>query len=167
MKVTTDFTVSGNYILPGATYSVDIPIPGAPSPSSHNAIQQSLIISAVLFDDRSSDGDSKIVAQIEERWLGEKTQLNRILSLLQGILDSPDMDVPAALGRLKAQASSLHPQSRNNISARFENGLDDGKERVLRDIEELENKGQGNEKINIREELLRMKEHYERLISRL
>ncbi|HEV8486384.1 MAG TPA: hypothetical protein VGV87_22765 [Blastocatellia bacterium] len=66
-----------------------------------------VVIEAVVFDDRTSDGDPVVVAEIEAVRFAEKLQLTRIIDLIGDALAAPDADTSDALDRFKADVSAL------------------------------------------------------------
>src|SRR5262249_42882970 len=74
-------------LVPGETYSSDIPLPS----SLKGRQDQELVVQAVVFADKTNDGNQNVISEIEEERLGEKLQLQRILPKLKQALASPDV----------------------------------------------------------------------------
>ena len=113
---------------------------------------RTVTILAVVFDDRSSEGDFQAADDILNDRLGQRIQLERINLLIQGVLKSPDTNTPAALGRLKAQIASLSEDQGKGQPRAIHTGLYYMKQHVLKQIEELE-QWQRDGKDMLREEL--------------
>src|SRR6185369_17584646 len=80
-----------------------------------SAARQNLDISilAVVFDDKTGDGDPKFVTEILDTRLGSKIQLTRIIALLNDALNLPRVPYEA-VDTLKARISSLPVDSANS-----------------------------------------------------
>jgi hypothetical protein len=74
---------------------------------------QEVIIYAVVFDDYTSDGDAKTAAILVAERLGEKTQVSRILPLLDDFLSLPDRSLLVGLEKLKSQVLGLSVSATN------------------------------------------------------
>ncbi len=114
--------------------------------------QQNLDISvlAVVFDDKSSEGDPRLIAAILGRRQESKVQLTRIVHLLDKPLDSPGIIDDTVLGRLKSRISALPTDSQSSSE----------KEDTLRRLDQVD-------RSSLLERIRRLKETYENLIARL
>jgi hypothetical protein len=56
-----------------------------------------------VFDDRSAEGNPEVIKNIREARLGEKTQLDRILPILESLLNAPDGQLGRALATNQAR----------------------------------------------------------------
>lgn len=66
-----------------------------------------LIIATAVFADGSYEGEAARAAHVHALWQGRKTQLARVLALINQMLDEPDADSSAAIARFKAQVKAL------------------------------------------------------------
>lgn len=122
---------------------------------NHHAVaaRQGLDINvlAVVFDDKSSDGDQKLVAGIFDWRRKSKQRLTRIVDLLNRDLNSPGTIDETAFDGLRSRLSSLAAPSRGP------NERDD----VLRWL------GERDHHLSPRERIGRVKEACESLLARL
>ncbi len=160
LKMEEDFVYSDRVIAPGEVYTVDIPLPR----SVLSKQQLKISVLAVVFEDSSSDGVTKTTSAITDRRLGEKLQFNRTIQLLQSVMDSNDDDA-SKLDKLKDQAASLSEDG--TLSPGFRSGLHNGKEELKQIIQQLEQKRQSGEFINLREKSIETKQQYDKKISKL
>ncbi|HMF56605.1 MAG TPA: hypothetical protein VK619_09695 [Pyrinomonadaceae bacterium] len=165
--VDVDFTSEGTFIAPGETYNYREAIGNLFPYLGTSSGQLNIKILAVVFDDGSGDGDATVVKHIKSRRRGVKIQLARILPLLQQIIDSPDSNTQAALERLKMQILALPTHPQNGESPDIMGGLIHGKNYILGEIQRLEGIERETGNINFRNELIKIKERYEREAARL
>ena len=132
-------------IEPGDTLKRDYPV----SPPKDSALP-TLSLLAVLLKDGTEDGDSKLAQRIKDERLGQKVQLIRTLRILEKEGQSPKdlervkSDILAALDTGESETrvilKELQPASRTDakLSDNFKNGLQWGREGILRRFEVLE-----------------------------
>jgi len=145
--ISEDFAYSevGFGIEPGDTLQEDYPVTllkGSELPT--------LSLLAVLLKDGTEDGDSKVAQQIKDQRLGQKVQVIRTLRTLEKEGQLPEdfrmvkNDVLAALdtGEFETRIilKELQPASRTDapLSDDFRNGLQWGREGMLREFEVIE-----------------------------
>ena len=167
-QFTEDFVWSGFEsagIVPNTTYEVRIP--------SSNSIKP-VNISAALLADGNGDGNAAILEEIKDQHLAGRIQIERALHLLNDYLkpsaslkvsqlksqividlNAPEADSLTALRKLQParQWTSLSEEARN--------ALENAKQNVFGDFKNVESAE------DVREELLRLKHHYEIILSRL
>ncbi|MEP6818297.1 MAG: hypothetical protein ABJA18_02115 [bacterium] len=151
------------------------------------ALQQTLIIRTVVFDDGTYDGLVEPAAEIEAQRRGLDIQRRRILLLLQEPKKTIDGDVTTTLDELKEQAyalskttdgsvvlelialfPSLDDKSKGSLLQIVEGGLRDGKLELLRYINEFEEmQKRPGEHSTFREWLKETKANYEKLTTTL
>jgi hypothetical protein len=151
------------------------------------ALQQTLIIRTVVFDDGTYEGQAEPAAEMEAQRRGLDIQRRRILRLLQEQKETNDGDVPATLNELKEQAyalgktvdasvalelialfPSLDEKSKVWLLQRVEGGLRDGKLELLRYINDFEERQkQPGEHIAFAEWIKQTKANYEKLTTTL
>ncbi|HXU35793.1 MAG TPA: hypothetical protein VN937_05475 [Blastocatellia bacterium] len=126
-----------------------------------SAARQNLDISilAVVFDDKTGDGDPKFVTEILDTRLGSKIQLTRIIALLNDALNLPRVPYEA-VDTLKARISSLPVDSANSTSETAREGLRNQKSDALRRLE-------SQTSLNPQERIRTLKDIYESLAARL
>jgi hypothetical protein len=158
--------VSNIGIGPGALFSK--------SYSTLTSIQpQAIEIKALIFDDGTAEGDTFAVRQIEDSRLGQQIQMRRAVKELQtflakgpgdvsefktnlsNALNSSDDDTLNVLAELKPS----HRITKQSLSADLREGLDNGRQNVLRRLGEAETARSNHG-------LLELKEIYERILER-
>ncbi|HJQ67600.1 MAG TPA: hypothetical protein VKA70_01405 [Blastocatellia bacterium] len=152
-RISSDFLPDVG-IAPNATYETAFPIP----PTNGEAL---ITIAAVVLSDRTGDGDSRLINQIKEIRLGKKAQVQRIIPLLQSILNTPDHALSEKLAIVKSSILNLPSRSEQGVSDDFIVGLHNAKEHVIKDIERLEILKQRQGNSAFRENLIRIKEDYD------
>lgn len=127
-----------------------------------SAARQNFDISilAVVFDDKTGDGDPKFVTEILDTRLGSKIQLTRIIALLNNALNLPRVPDEAVIDTLKARISSLPVHSASPTSETEREGLRNQKSDALRRLE-------SQTSLNPQERIRSLKEIYESLAGRL
>lgn len=156
----------GVVIEAGATYETDIKgadagrvasgvlTPAAPA-------NQSIVISTVVFEDGTYEGDAAYAAVFTARTSARKVQLTRARTLLKNALEAPDPEGAAVVERFKSQASSLAEDvdpalmdkllkqfppldgfTRRWMEAAFQDGLHDVMRELLDDLDKFEENNQ-------------------------
>jgi hypothetical protein len=87
-------------------------------------------ITAVVFDDLTSEGDSKVTSELIERGKGSLAQLKRIGPLLKTTLKASDGDLDSRVRELEAQIAALPDSGSRDESPAFRSGLVEGKQYV-------------------------------------
>jgi hypothetical protein len=108
-NVTNYFGAPGA-IEPGATFKVSFTYP-----AHADFVRREVVISAVLFEDLSSDGDIENAVKMAAERLGEKFEIERLIPVLQSVLDLPESDLAAHLGRFDKELETQVP-SENEVS---------------------------------------------------
>jgi len=151
------------------------------------ALQQTIIIRTVVFDDGTYEGLVEPAAEMEAHRRGLEIQRKRILRLLQVPQKTDEGHVPTPLSDLKEQAyalgkiadasvalelmalfPSLDEKAKSSVLQTVEGGLRDGKLELLRyisDFEELQK--QPGEQITFAEWIKQTKTAYEKLTTAL
>ncbi len=176
------YSETDKVLTPGASYNSDIPLPS----SLKGRQDQELVIRAVVFADKTSDGDQKVISEIEEERLGEKVQIQRILpklkhalnfpeiarnNLISGqfeaevasVLDASESDTLTALDTLSPQIATIKRWPKGKISGQVDSGLKTGKEAALHKLQRIKNGQQNQSPSAFRQELIRLTEYYEKL----
>lgn len=173
-------------LAPGASYGIDIPLPS----SLKGRQDQELTIQAVVFADKTNDGDQKVISEIEEERLGEKVQIQRILPILKRALEFPEItrnnltsgqfetevasalnisepDALMALDKLNPQIATIRQWPKDKLPKQVSSGLRTGKESILHKLQKIKNNQQNQNPSSFRQELIRFTEYYEKLARRL
>jgi hypothetical protein len=149
------------------------------------ALQRTLIIRTVVFDDGSYEGLVEPAAEMEAQRRGLNMQRRRILRLLQEPKQTNEGDVPATLNELKEQAYALGKTADASVALELqalfpsldekakvwllqsvEGGLRDGKLELLRHINDFEEmQKQPGEHITFAEWIKQAKANYEKLTT--
>jgi len=132
----TDYSIGPDSIEPGKVIEIITPVRALSDKCTSATTQPSITILAVVFDDRSTEGEYEWAKGILDDRRGLKIQLKRINRLLREALVRADRDEPKAIERLKAEISSLPIDEGAEPSVR--GGLSAAKERVLFYLTELE-----------------------------
>ena len=131
-------------IEPGDTFQRDYPV----TPPKGSELP-TLSLLTVLLKDGTEDGDSKLAERIKDERLGQKVQVVRTLRILEKEGQLKDLrmvksDILAALDTGESETritlKELQPASRTDakLSDDFRNGLQWGREGMLRRLEVIE-----------------------------
>jgi hypothetical protein len=169
-RFTEDFAISGFAeagILPNTTYELRIPVSDATKPIN---------IAAVILYGGTGDGSAAVLQEMKDHRLAERIQIERTLKLFGDYLELPSSQINAGVGVLKSQLLSeldapeadslaamkeLQPSRQwNSLSEETRSALGDGKQDVLREFKTVEAAQ------NTRRAVLKLKEHYERVLRR-
>ena len=153
---TTELIGTDNVIAPGTERVEEYLLPQTPEPV--------IKIQAVVFDDKSSEGNPEFIKKITEARLGEKTQLNLIVPLLESILDAPDAQLGRAIETNQSRILQLQDMQESG-SFEFRAALKNTKGLVLHHLEELKQVWQEDGADRFRQYLLIVKERYRKKIS--
>ena len=168
-------------IPPGQSYDKVISLPD-------RLIQQTEItlnLSAIIFEDKIGEGDPNVIRDVEESRLGEKIQLIKALPILEGALQLSEMElssywnktgkhdletalnVPDTQFLIPLNKKSLNPNELYNGSEQFKSGAQTGKEDVVQKYQELADIQEKQGTSALREEILRLRSLYARMIDKL
>lgn len=182
---TQEFAFSENdtVIPPGQSYDAVIGVPGVLNGRPEITVD----VSGVIYEDNSAEGNPDIIRDVKDDRLGEKIQLTSTIPFLERMLALPDRELQAALKDFKGAVTDALNISEKNLSAqpeeqslqshgqpaerrhleRVKAGLKTGQESVLRHFQELERLQEAARSNALRGEILRLKQRYERIISKL
>lgn len=164
LTINNDYIYSGKGIAPSSQYTFHIPKQSVMSSQSE---QPAINILAVVFDDRTGDGEDRYVSKILNARSGEKMQLSRILPLLRNALKSPDDELPSALDELVSRVSALPESSDDQLSSDMQDASRSRKEFVLKIIQTIKANQSGDNRASLRKHLAELKRQYEALLARL
>jgi hypothetical protein len=185
-SVKVEFAYSENdfSIVPGSTYEK---VFGLDS-EANNRENPTLDLSAVIFDDKSSEGNSQIVQAIEDERLAEKIELLEVMPLLDKMLKLRDDELPSYLkNSLNGEVSAALNLSKKDVMARLFKerpyrgwssgadelpepvriGLQSAKEYISQKTQYLQNVHQTQGTSVLRDEIRWVKQTYEKMIERL
>lgn len=176
-------------IAPGSTYEYKFSLPPSHLEVQNEAkTEREVVIAAVVFDDRTGDGDREKAATMVAERLGERIQVSRILPLLQGVLELPDSDLQRGLESLKSQVAALSrdpsgeseaieilrskyenvfERQKDNLIGEIGTGLYFGQGKFLVRIRELEKQVSEKSDASLRRELKALRQEYEKALSSL
>lgn len=164
--VQVDLSHNDNLIAPGATYQYRVAAASLePSGSSEKPLN--LTVLDVVFEDGTGDGDAAAVADIQNRRLGERIALTRIVPLLAQALDSQDTQTTDGLEKLQERISIMCETLTKGQSGEVLGGILHGKGYVLAEIKQIEEVRARGRFVNSGDELLKIQKHYERKLQRL
>jgi hypothetical protein len=161
--IQTDYTIGGHEIAPGQVEEQLIPLSEMTVTSA--IPQQEVVILAVVFNNRTSDGDSQAATVILNRRQGLKAQLERFLPLLDETLLTPDANLHGALSGLKSHVTSLVEGQGGKLPRATVHGLHDAKEEIQALIDGLQREQQ--EGGNLRRKLNELRRQIQERIARL
>lgn len=133
LNIPTDYTIGDVVVVPGEIVQEEYPLSYL-----SNLKEQKVAIAAVVFDDRSSEGDSDALEELRSEWLGEKIQLKRINRLLRKAAKLRDMDNPTVVAKLKSEISLLSEDQDAGRSWHVHVGLSMAKQRALYLLNQLD-----------------------------
>jgi hypothetical protein len=116
-------------MTPGSTRDQVVSLP--PEQKNH------ITVLAVVFNDRTGDGDGSVVKEINDYRLGKKTQYGHIVPLLNKLLAASDNEFETALQEAKVAIDGLPSGSEQELSHFVIAGLRDAKASILLDLEDL------------------------------
>lgn len=156
LKIQCDIVEENQMIRPGDIHKFIIPVANLDNSSGKG--RSGIVILAVVFEDKTGEGDPKSIKEIEEHRLGERTQLENIIPMLIKALATSDDNPPEELDRMKALVISLPEEFPGNRSWAFKVGMHSAKEAMVREIEETQQAPHWHEQVNLRSEVKRIKE---------
>lgn len=146
------------------------------APSSHynlyadldeNLYSNGLSIRAILFEDGTGAGESFFIQEIKDKRYGEKLQLIKGELLLENLLSSPDLKPLEKLAKFKERISSLPVTEKDTQNEAVKLGMDLGRQRLLRYVEDLSKNTGDNKQDNLEIEITKIRNKLERYISKL
>jgi hypothetical protein len=176
-------------IEPGGTLEEDLWSAGRGQTTSYGYVPEqstSIEVSSVVFTDGTYEGTPYLAAVTKAQRAGTKTQLRRVLQLLQSVKESTAGFDENPLTRLKKSVSLLSEDFEPNQLKKLQDGfptldevlcknlanfmragLHSVKAKLLKEIETLEKTGQPERSVLIKEWISKTQEKYERWLSAL
>ncbi|HKO42744.1 MAG TPA: hypothetical protein VJU84_05615 [Pyrinomonadaceae bacterium] len=146
---------------------------------------QEIVINSVVFDDGSFEGDAQMAATFTAFVAGRKIQTAKLIALMDSTLKETNLNVPAALEKLKTQAELLSTDAEPSVidqlrssfprltiseSNRLKTSVDVALQGVkfdfVQSVKEFEKRNTSNDR-DFRAWLTATKSLYERWLSRL
>jgi hypothetical protein len=148
-------------IAPGAVHTINVGMERSSNPEVAAQEGINIRVLAVVFDDRTSDGDQKMAAEILDMREGSKIQLTRIIGLVDRELKSTAPVDDGAVNHLRSQISALPIESPDSVTE--STSLRSQKYEALRRLDD-----QANSSVETaRERMIRLKAACEELLARL
>lgn len=149
-------------LSPGEVYKYDYPF----IPNSSLA-REPLIFEAVLFGDGTGDGDAKKVKSLQDLFLASRKELEHVLAVVQAAAESPEVESPDSLQKLESKLSET-PNYTYGVALEGLSGLTlpAWKETAMRRIRDLETKRMEGARMNVREELVKVKDGFVKTLSK-
>lgn len=117
--------------------------------------EANITILAVVFEDRTSDGDPTAAKEINDYRLGKKIQYDRIVPILNRVLSARENEMQLALSEAQSGVQALSSGSAKKPHFIIA-GLRDAKEAILMDIEELKQLAQSGDPDLVRGRITRI-----------
>lgn len=137
--ITVDYTISENGIPSGELKELRIPAEMQSGSATNSIIALPFFrIVAVVFTDRTEEGDPQYISAIKDRRRGLKSQLEKLLPDLKKIYNEPETILLSTLQETNRKISEL-PERDLSESPSFEQGLNDGKEDLIKIIKDAMN----------------------------
>lgn len=165
--ITIDYTISGDGILPMELKEITVPAEVQIDSTTTNYIlnRPAFEIVAVVFIDQTVEGDPKYISEIKDRRRGLKTQLEKILPELNKMSYDSESMLLSTLQETKRKTLVL-PERYLNESHSFKQGLNDGKEDLLKIINDAMNQ-QGQKQADFEKVQKSLKEKIDKIKDRI
>ncbi len=137
-RVDVDLTLADRVIASGETTKETIPVSKLQAPNNPNQLSPNITILAVMFSDKTGDGDTKAIQRVKDRHLGAKIQLQRANAVLDAALATSGSITPDTLASIRAQISSLSVEPSQGQSPMVKSGLQSAQRQVLSELEHSE-----------------------------
>jgi hypothetical protein len=166
--IITEFIGTDKLIAPGASYVQEYTLPTQVDKPNQTSIREHVItVLAVVFEDKTGEGNTNIIKGILDKRSAEKLQIDRILPLLTGLLRASEENVRGSLETARVRLGELPEKKEETDSSDVRSGLHNVKERALRQINELEELRKERGDAMFLSALRLMKEQYEQKRAKL
>ncbi|HEX8458957.1 MAG TPA: hypothetical protein VF656_16810 [Pyrinomonadaceae bacterium] len=160
-SIEADFAFADPPILaPGEIYEDIYPI-------ESSSADVNITVVSVLFEDRTADGDVAFAKAMKDKRTGQKTQLKRLLPLLQKVANLPHINTAAALDDLEVEVSATSDENDPAIPEARRLGLRNARERLLNEVKKIRQLRDRDNSRDVRPDLLLVKERYEKILLKL
>ena len=162
--LTVDLDRNDNRIAPSETYITEFTL----SPEATGApVREHIVkILAVVFDDKTGDGDSTIVGGVLDLRQGRRSQLLAILPYMRAVLNSSDAALSQTLAAAETAIGNLPKHSTGDVSHESDAGRHNAKEKILLELADLRRLRQSRENARFRSGLTELIHRYERQAMR-
>ena len=126
--------------------------------------EDGLILHAVFFKDGSAEGEIKYIREVQDIRQGQKVQLERGIQLIDELLSSPNKEFSLNLENIRQKLSGSTKEQL--ITKNYDSGLSPGKALLKREFDAFQKSFYANP-AEIRDELLKIKAKWERVVSNL
>ncbi|HYP27532.1 MAG TPA: hypothetical protein VE262_12515 [Blastocatellia bacterium] len=133
-----DYILGDESVAPGEEEEFQTPLSNLVRRDAQGVGYQDVTISAVVFEDKSIEGDFNSGTFILNDRRGQKVQLNRINREIQSLFKEADTDQLSALSKLKSRVAALPEKRPEGEPIAFQVGLHYMKQHVLKQIEDIE-----------------------------
>ena len=147
-----DYILGDESVAPGEEEEFRTPLSNLAKTGTSGIEYQVVTISAVVFEDKSIEGDIDSGDFILNERRGQKVQLNRINREIQASFKEADADQLSALRKLKSRVAALPEKRLKEQPLAFQFGLQYMKKHVLKQIDELERWSKSNGSIRLQGE---------------
>jgi hypothetical protein len=184
LKTEFAFTDGDNMILPGRSYEM---VMGIPTSFDHQS-EMSLNFAAVVYEDKSAEGDPEIIRDVEDSRLGERIQYMKALPVIDNLSRLSETEVNAYWNKTAGQALeqdlrvalnapdtkfltqlNKRPLNYNNPdieSSQFNEGVRGGKESVRISYQDLKDSHERYGTAGVRDDLIRLRDEYVKILAR-
>lgn len=161
-----EFIDTDKIIPPGHTTVKEYRLPNQPQRSEGRTSEDTITVLAVVFDNKSGDGERKIIQEILDTRTGDKIQLKRILPILCELLDQPDANLSAGLSMAKSRINNLPRPEAIQMSPSTDAAIQDTMQVILYQLEELERVQPERGISELRKQLSGLIARYQKKLSR-
>jgi hypothetical protein len=157
-SIEADFAFTETGVLsPGQTYQDAYPL----DPNSDLA---TITIVAVVFQDKTGEGDETYLKFIREKREGQKLGLKRLLPFLEKSSSSTDNSIESVLEALEKEATT-EPAEDASVSEARRIGLRNVRERILNEVKRIRSDLRNNDRSKVMEDLRSVNTHYGRIAA--
>jgi hypothetical protein len=155
VRITEEFIINEkSFIRPGAEFTKIYPV-------QPMIMEKGISILAVFFEDGTADGDPVLIRELSEIRSGRAKLYEYFLPQIQSVIDSSDKELPKAIHGLRDRINSFN--TTNQQQGYFEYGMHEGIQDLLESLNNIEN----NISNEIKPNLSRLKERYQKMSARL
>jgi hypothetical protein len=149
-------------LAPGEVYKYEYPFISKSRPAS-----EPLIFEAVLFEDGTGDGIADKVKSLQDLYLANRKELEHVIALLQTAIELPDIETIDSLRGLLRKVSET-PDYMYGVALSGLTGmtLTLWKATTMHLIQDIEQKKQKDESVNIQDELTKIIERFNKALAK-
>lgn len=132
-----------------------------------NLFSNGLTVRAILFEDGTGEGQPSLIQEMKDKRYGEKLELTKGRDLLEKLLSSGALEGIENFSEIKEKFASLPSTEKNTQNESIMLGIDSGRQRFLRYIDELSKNSEANKPDNRASEITKARNKLEKYISKL